>query len=280
MNPTEKLDPQQTARAYERWLGTVHPQAHARRTAERWAAHLLPHLAPGMALIDIGCGPGSITLGLAAGVAPGAAVGLDENPHVLEAARRLALDHSASNLTFRRGDACELPFEDESFDAVYMNAILQHLPDAAAAVDEAVRVLRPGGVIALSDTDYAGSLIFPETTVLARSIELVRELRSSGGADQFVGRKLRALLTAAGCARTEGAATAGTIGSAEPVAREAAFQAAYFASPELRDHAVALGLATYEELAGMPAAWQAWGAHPGAFWARFSCQALGWKGAG
>ena len=68
------------------------PPAHARRTAQVNAAFLLPHLKPGMRLLDCGCGPGSITVGLAQAVAPAETVGIDASPDAIEAARAHAAD--------------------------------------------------------------------------------------------------------------------------------------------------------------------------------------------
>ena len=67
---SNNLDVQKTGEAFQRWLRPAHSPAHARRTAVRNAAFLLPHLTPGMRLLDVGCGPGSITIGLAEAIAP------------------------------------------------------------------------------------------------------------------------------------------------------------------------------------------------------------------
>src|SRR5690348_4798488 len=97
------------------WLRATHRPAHARRTAERNAAFFLSELRPGMSLLDIGCGPGSITAGLAARVAPGRTVGIDIDPATLPSAAERAAA-GASNLDFRPGNAYDLPFRDGTFD--------------------------------------------------------------------------------------------------------------------------------------------------------------------
>ena len=88
-----------------------------RRSAGRNAAHLLPSLQPGMDILNLGCGPGSITLGLAQAVYPGQATGL-ENPEQVELARHGAAEGRVENARFVTGDALELPFPDSSLDAV------------------------------------------------------------------------------------------------------------------------------------------------------------------
>src|SRR5688500_7673193 len=94
----------------------------AKRTAAHDADFLLPHLKPGMHLLDVGCGPGSITLGLAEVVAPAETIGLDIQERSIELARQAALDTGVTNARFEVGDCYKLPFDDESFDVCYANS--------------------------------------------------------------------------------------------------------------------------------------------------------------
>src|SRR5690349_24252580 len=91
---------------------------HAKRTAEKEAAFFLPLLRPGMRLLDVGCGPGSITAGLARRVAPSEAIGLDASASVVETARSL-IEVGTTNLSFQAGSVYEPPFPPASFDAVF-----------------------------------------------------------------------------------------------------------------------------------------------------------------
>lgn len=126
--------------------------SHAGRSAETQAAFFLPHLRPGMDLLDLGCGPGSITIGLADRVAPGHTVGFDRFP---------GLPAESPTTTLVTGDAYDLPFPDNSFNAIFASALLQHLADPLAALVEARRVARPGAVIGLVDADWDGQLLYP-----------------------------------------------------------------------------------------------------------------------
>src|SRR5690349_25086699 len=93
-------------------------RSHIWRTALNSAAYLLPHLQQGMSILDVGCGPGTITVDLAELVAPGRVVGIDSSPEVVEQARAHAAERGVTNVEFRVGDAYALEFADGEFDVV------------------------------------------------------------------------------------------------------------------------------------------------------------------
>src|SRR5262249_9673167 len=144
----------------------------ARRTAATSAAFLLPHLGPGMRVLDVGCGVGTITLGLAEAVAPGEAVGLDLQPAQIDAAQVLAATRGVVNVQFVPGSVYELPFPDASFDAAYANTLVQHLAEPSRALAELKRVLKPGGVVALADDDIDTLIWEPRTPLMTTWVEL------------------------------------------------------------------------------------------------------------
>jgi SAM-dependent methyltransferase len=242
---------------YERYLAERHRPAHGRRTADRWAAFLLPHLRPHMRLLDLGCGPGSITAGLGT-----RSVGVDLRPVAV------------AGVPVAGADAAELPFPDGVFDAVYANAVLQHVPDAAAVLREARRVARPGAVVGVGDVDWDARLQHPTDPALVRGRHIQETLRDGG--DVRVGRRLRGLLTAAGFERVEVSATGSAVGTAEAVAAMARFEGSWFEAPEVVAHATALGVSDPVELAAVAAAWRRWGADPGACAATLWFTAIGW----
>lgn len=273
MSDTPPITNQQT---YERALRQAQMPAHARRTAAANAAFFLPRLRPGMRLLDCGCGPGRITAGLAEAVAPGTAIGIDAGSAAIDAAR--SAEAATGNLRFAVADVLALPFPDAAFDAVFAHALLQHLRDPLAALREMRRVLKPGGVIAVADADHDGSIIAPHDPLLEDSMHVLRELRErSGGGDPRIGKRLRLLLHEAGFVRVTASATAACEGTDVAVGLTGEWQAGYLEAPAIGGRAVALGLATADELRSMAAAWHAWGAHPGAFWARFWCEATAFR---
>jgi len=247
-----------TTEDFERFLRERHRPAHGRRTAERWAAFLLPHLRRDMRLLDIGCGPGSITVGL--GVEH--AIGIDREA--------MAID----GVPVCSADGVALPFPDATFDAVYSNATLQHVADPLAVVREARRVARPGAVIGIGDADWDGMLQHPREPLVDRGNELREALREGGNV--HVGRELRGLLIEAGFERCELTVTGNALGSDDAVFWTAESEATWFEAPEVVAHVTALGLSDADELAAIAGAWRRWGSTPGAISATFWFTALGW----
>ena len=125
--------------------------AHSARSAEVEAAFLLQYLEPNHGILDIGCGPGSITRGFTDYVPRGHVVGLDLSEQVLEQARGSG---ERGNLDFEVGNILEgLRFKDQTFDVVYCNQTLLHIPDPVAAMKEMKRVCKRGGIIAAREAD-------------------------------------------------------------------------------------------------------------------------------
>lgn len=155
---------------------------------------MLPFLAPGMSLLDCGCGPGTITIGFAGRVAPGLVTGVDLDESQLALAQENARTQGIVNIAFRHGSAYELPFGDGEFDAVFCHALLEHLREPARAVAEFIRVLRPAGVLGVCAPDWGGYLHFPPSDALAEAMRAYLGYQSGNGGDIYVGRKLAGFL--------------------------------------------------------------------------------------
>jgi ubiquinone/menaquinone biosynthesis C-methylase UbiE len=241
-----------------------HRPAHARRTADSHAAFFLPYVSPGMALVDLGCGPASITVGLAAAVAPGHTTGVDLDP---------VPPAGAEGVSLVQADVRDLPFPDAAFDALFACALLQHLPDPLPALREAFRVARPGAVIGIADIDTSCYLISAADPWLTASFEVNAKLRA--GSPQ-TGRQLRGLLHEAGFRRC--VAQARVFHHGDPAGTQALAEAntSWLTTPEVVERVVAQGWATAEEMAAMSSAWAAWSQQPGAFFAGVWCEAIGW----
>ncbi len=131
------------------------------RSAETHASYLLPHLKPGHRVLDFGCGPGTISVGLARTVDPGEVHGIDMEESQIALARSAAEAGGHANATFHVGDVTKLPFEDNFFDAAHCHAVLMHVPDIAAVLAEVKRVLKPGGIIAAREAMLTAAFLQP-----------------------------------------------------------------------------------------------------------------------
>ena len=172
-------------------------RSHTWRTAENSAGFLLPHLRPGQDLLDVGCGPGTITVDLATAVAPGRVTGIDLSTDVIEGARAQLAD-GPDNLSFEVDDVYDLSFSDASFDVVYAHQVLQHLSDPVAALRQMRRVLRPGGLLTVRDSDYGAFTWWPADPRLDRWNEVYHALTRRNGANADAGRQLHTWVAEAG----------------------------------------------------------------------------------
>lgn len=252
----------------------------ARRSAEKQAAFLLPHLQPGMNLLDCGCGPGSITIGLAKAVAPGAVVGVDIDPGEVERARQLAAEQGIANVQFETGTVYALPFADASFDAAFSNALLDHLSDPVAALREMRRVLKEDGVLGVRTADRDGYLLAPADPLLKKFQEWGEKRKNAQGVSVRIGKNIRAMLREAGFARTEASASYDCYGSADEVRGLVESGVAGLQAELRRSRSAADGGPDRAELEAVIAAHRAWGESPDAFFAMSFCEGVGWCGAG
>ena len=239
---------------------------HAQRTAEEAAGFLLPELRRGMSVLDVGCGPGSITRGLAEHVAPGPVVGLDLSRETLEAARRDAAARGLDNLRYQEGSVYALPFPDAAFDVVYAHQVLQHLRERDAALREMLRVVRPGGCVAVRDVDWGTAAYWPRDPWIDRFIAVHQEAWYRNGGEPQLGRQLRALFNAAGVADVCITAAVWCYATPEEtIAWGDSYADRLLASP-MGDSPVAHGLASREDIEAMADAFRGWARHPDALW--------------
>lgn len=227
-----------------------------------------------MRLLDVGCGPGTITLGLAEAVAPGSVAAVDLQQNLVNRARVIASKRGVDNATFSVADVYALPFASRTFDAVFAHAVLMFMSNPLAALTEIRRVLRPGGFIGLRDPDVGGGFLVPNTPLLQQWHDLRSRIRKHDGGDPSRGRHHRELLLEAGFKRAEAMASVSSAGSLEETRQSASFQKAQFDG--LSRTAVAEGWLSDIEAQAIGREIVAWGERPGAFSATVWCEALGW----
>jgi SAM-dependent methyltransferase len=238
---------------------------HEARTAQREAAFFLPRLRQGMRVLDAGCGPGTITVGLARAVAPAEVVGVDAEPGVLARARELAAAQAVGNVTFRQADVYALPFPDGDFDAVFAHTLLEHLRRPDAALRELRRVLRPGGLLGVRDCDWGSAVFWPPDPLVTRGAALYARVWALNGGQPDCGRRLRALLREAGLTAVETSVSFrwdGTPASSRSFGR---LLAERLRLPNFGAPVLAQGWAGAAELEAIAAGCAAWSEHPDAF---------------
>jgi SAM-dependent methyltransferase len=239
-----------------------------RRNGAVSASFLLPHLRSGWDVLDCGCGVGSITCDPADLVAPGRAFGLDFQMAQIERARELASARGLANVRFDVGSVYELPYADNSIDAVYANTLLQHLASPRRALAEFRRVLEPGGVVAIADDDHSTLIWEPRTPLIAYY-----------GGDLYRARHHRRLLVESGFVRTIATGTLGTggvWGTPEETRLLAAWLANQLRAPSTSQLALDKSWTDVDTLDAMISAVVTWGEEPGAFFAVSGVAAIGW----
>jgi SAM-dependent methyltransferase len=237
---------------------------HTWRTVENSAGYLLAALRPGLELLDVGCGPGTITVDLARRVAPGRVIGIDRAPDVLAQARVHAHEQGVS-VELRVGDLYELPFPDASFDVVHAHQVLQHLTDPVGALREMRRVLRLGGVLAARDADYACFAWAPPDPLLSRWLELYRAVARGNGGEPDAGRFLKGWALDAGFREVQTTSSTWTFADPASCAWWGGSWADRCELSALGEQAIGYGLSTRDELSAIAAAFRAWSNQPDAF---------------
>ncbi|MCU1358552.1 MAG: Methyltransferase type 11 [Acidimicrobiales bacterium] len=249
-------------------------RSHEWRTAENSAGYLLAHLQSGQRLLDVGCGPGTITVDLARRVAPGPVLGIDAAADVIDRAQRTAAAARTDEVSgegehldvrFGTGDIYALDLPDGSFDVVHAHQVLQHLTDPVAALTELRRLLAPGGTLAVRDSDYGGFVWAPENERLTRWNELYHQTTARNGADADAGRHLPGWVRAAGF--TDIRVSTATWTFADPGSRAwwGGLWADRVEQSAFAEQAVEYGLSDEGELASLAAGWREWAAEPDGF---------------
>lgn len=235
-----------------------------RRNAETHAAHLLPHLRPGSRVLDVGCGPGTISVGLAKAIEPGELHGIDMEESQIEIARASAAAGGHTNTDFQVGDATDLPFEDNSFDAAHTHAVLMHVPDTEKALSEIMRVLKPGGILASREVVTYASFVGPDEAIDDEAWSTFARLVSASGGHPEMGRDLKNAFVEAGFVDVEWSASFDVFSTPEDAAFFHSVVTEWFLSDEVISQATQAGLATREQFEKWRADMDKWDEHPGA----------------
>ena len=235
-------------------------RSHRWRSVDNSAAYLIPHLQPGQQILDVGCGPGTITIDLARRVAPGSVFGVDNELAPLREARAGADAQNVSNVTFAVSDVYQLGYQDGTFDVVHAHQLLQHLAEPVAALREMGRVCRAGGIVAARDADYAAMTWYPPDPRLDRWLELYQRVARSNRAEPDAGRRLLSWAQAAGFVAITPSSSVWCHATPEERAWWGGLWAERITNSALSTQAMDSHLATRDDLAEMAEGWRQWAA--------------------
>ncbi|MEI8392944.1 MAG: methyltransferase domain-containing protein [Actinomycetes bacterium] len=248
-------------------------RSHSWRSVENSAAYLLPHLASGMDLLDVGCGPGTITVDLAKYVSPGRVVGIDR----AEAAVDEAVSLGVGKVEFRQGDAYDTGLEDGSFDVIHAHQVLQHLTEPLRALREWKRVLRDGGILAVRDSDYGAFVWSPADPLLDRWMSLYHQLTERNGVEADAGRRLKGWVRTAGFTEIVCTSSNCTFADEESKTLWGETWADRVRQSSYAEQALAYGLSSSAELQEIAGAFLRWASDPDGVFIVVHAEVVAWN---
>jgi ubiquinone/menaquinone biosynthesis C-methylase UbiE len=237
-------------------------RSHRWRTAENSAAYLLPHLGPGMTVLDVGCGPGTITADLAALISPGRLTASEVSADALRLAREEIAARGHGNVDFAVSDVHALDFPDGAFDVVHAHQVLQHVGDPVQALREMRRVCKPGGILAARDSDYAAFAWFPALPEVTEWMALYQRVARSNGGEPDAGRRLLSWAREAGLSEVTATSSTWCFATPEDRAWWGGMWAERILESDMARQAITSGAAGQADLRRISAGWLAWADAP------------------
>ncbi len=183
-------------------LATLHHQATVATQLELDIWQRLG-LRPGHKVVDLSCGPGVITCELARHVMPTPVVGIDSCRELLGHAERYRARKGLGNARFQFGNVNQLDLPEDTFDFAYARFLFQELADAPAAIENIMRVLRPGGILCAVDVDENWLSLEPCEDAFLELSKLVALGNNAAAGDRYIGHRLGGLFHAAGLEQIE-----------------------------------------------------------------------------
>ncbi|PYH99763.1 UbiE/COQ5 methyltransferase [Aspergillus ellipticus CBS 707.79] len=232
-------------------------QTHGWRTLANSVPYILPYLKPNMTILDIGCGPGSITVDFARHVPEGHVTGVEYVPDPLEQARSLASSKHITNVDFQVADIHSLPFPDNTFDLVHVHQVLQHISDPIQALREMRRVAKSnGGIVAARESNKL--TWYPENKGIALWFDMTTKMAKEKGGHPHPGSHIHVWAEKAGFPQSRIRKSAGSWCFSSPEERQywGGSMAGRAAASGFATKAVQEGFATKEELEMVVKGWE------------------------
>ena len=258
--------PDQTSPASEYTMGYSEEflQLLNRRSLETHATHLRPHLKSGLRVLDFGCGPGTISVGLAKAVEPGEVHGTDMEQSQIDLARAAASAGGHTNVTFHTGDVTDLPFDDNSFDVAHCHAVLMHIPDTSATLAEVKRVLKPRGILSSREMIGESSFLEPAFGNVDSAWDVFTKLLTANGGHPQIGKELKDIFLGVGFTNVRATASFDFFSTPEDVKFFHSLINGWFFSGEVIAAATKYGLATRQQFNDWRQGVDQWSSHAGA----------------
>ncbi len=238
---------------------------HARRTAEDCAAFARDVIAADSKILDVGCGPASITAGLARWASRGHVTGIETGEQILAKAAETLSDEGVSNVELKLASVYELPFEDDAFDVTYAHQVLQHLSQPVAALKQMARVTRPGGFVAVRDADYSTMRGWPYQDIHNRWLAIYDQVCRRNNAEPNAGHHLFGWCRAAGLDDVKMSASVWQFWTPDQRRNWGYSSADRCIESDFAKQAVEYGIATEAEMADIAAGWRKWGDDPNGY---------------
>jgi ubiquinone/menaquinone biosynthesis C-methylase UbiE len=183
-------------------------RSHTWRTVENSCPYLIPYLDnPKLKILDVGCGPGTISVDFTSRVPEGFVLGIDPSADVIEKARKHAEEKGITSVRFEVGDIFNWQsitgVEEGGFDIVHAHQVLQHLQDPLGALKVMKGLTKPGGIVAVRDVDYSAMTWYPEIPGLREWSNLYIAVAKGIKCDPNIGKRLHAVAMEAGFDRSD-----------------------------------------------------------------------------
>jgi SAM-dependent methyltransferase len=214
-----------------------------------------------MDVLDVGCGPGTITVDLAERVAPGHVTGVDV-ADVVDEATAVAHDRGVDNVEFAQGDFREMGLPAHGYDVVQAHQVLQHLRDPVGALKAMAGLAKPGGLVGVRDSDYSAFVWAPAMPQLDRWREIYLAVTRHNGAEPDAGRHMLAWAQAARLDDVTYSTSTWTYANPQDRAWWGDLWAERCLASAFAQQAVEYGIASADELQDISAAWRRWAAEP------------------
>jgi ubiquinone/menaquinone biosynthesis C-methylase UbiE len=248
-----------------------------RRNVDNSAGFVKAYLKPDASILDCGCGPGSITAGFALMVPNGSVIGVDVESMQFSEAKALANKLSLKNVSYQEADICQLPFADNTFDVVYANATLSHIPSFKKAIEEMIRVTKVNGVVAVRDIDLDSLILHSSSDEVYIAYLIRNKILLNSHVNIYIGKSLKSLLYQSGCSSVIATTTLDTYGHADAIKEIGRYLSGEIHQFTVKHDLLNKNLLTEQEVSLYERAWLYFSQDPEAFLSSIWVEAVGIK---